>query len=129
MFYVLSDCLVAQIVHEICLPIPLQPRGIKAVEHTLQHGIRHWREKLEGRVPELAHRIENFVCLFQRSRRTPNDAAHFLEMQSLRERWSRRNGEKCKESIDLIRRFDNELAIPLHHIGSLDEVPQHRARA
>src|SRR5579863_2266312 len=98
MFYMQSNGLVAQIVHKIRLPIPLHARGIESVEHTLQHGIRHGREKLERRVPELAGRIENLICLFQRSGRRPNDAAHFLEMQSFRKRWPRRNGEKGKET-------------------------------
>src|ERR1700723_1903369 len=102
MFYMESDCLVAQIVHEICLPIPLQARCIEAVEHTLQHGIRHGREKLESRAAEFAGRIENLIRPFQSFGRTPHNAAHFLEVQSFRKRWRRRNGEKGKEAIDLV---------------------------
>src|SRR5579863_9468173 len=50
-------------------------------------------------------------------------------MQFLREGRSGRDSKKGEETVDLVRRLDNELAIPLHDIGSLVQVPQHWACA
>src|ERR1700721_2213582 len=127
MLYVESDSLVAQLIHEVRLPVPLQTRRIKPVEHALQNGKRHGLEKLKGRRAETPQRIKKLICLVQRSSVAPYNAAHFLEVQSFRERRPGRDGEKCKETANLFRRLNNELAIPFHDIGGLVQIPQHRA--
>jgi hypothetical protein len=49
MFYMESDCLIAQILNEVRFPVPLQARRIEPVEHALQYRKRHGREKFRRR--------------------------------------------------------------------------------
>src|SRR5580704_17361982 len=123
MFYMKSDRFVAQLIYKVSLPVPLQTWWIEAVEHALQPRKGHGREKFEGRVSECAQRLENLICLFQRIGGAPYDAAHFFEMQIFRERWRGWNCKKCKKAVDLFWCVDDELAIPLHEIGGLLQVP------
>src|SRR5258708_5341360 len=80
MLDVQSDSLVTQLLHEICLPVPLQTRGIKAVEHALQHGKRHGNEKFEGRTTEAPQWPQNRTRLFQSSVIAPDHSTHLLKM-------------------------------------------------
>src|SRR6266498_5612130 len=122
-----SDSLIAQLIHEVRLPIPLQARRIESVEHALEHGKWHRHEELKCWGPEVAKRPENLIRLFHWSVVAPDDRAHFPKMQMLREWRAGRNGDEGKEPVDLIRRLGNELPVPFHDVCGLIHLPQHWA--
>ena len=64
-------------------------------------------------------------AFFERSSVAPDNSAHFLVVQVVRERRERRNGKEG-ENIENIRRLGDEAAIPVQDIGRILHWPQHR---
>src|SRR5713101_4458031 len=106
------DGLVAQFAHKISLPVPLMSRRVQPVKHALEGGMRNRPDEVERGRLEAANRFEDLLRFLGRSRVAPHDAAHLLEVQMLRERWSWWYGEKCEKSIERVRGFLDETAVP-----------------
>src|ERR1035441_1482267 len=123
------DGIVREFLDEVRFPVPLQAGRIEAVEHALQHGERHGGKKLEGGAAETAHRFEDLVGLLHGAGVAPDDGAHFLEVERFGEGRGGRHRQEGEEPVDFLRRLENELAIPLHDVGSLVQFPQHRSGA
>src|ERR1039457_2617203 len=119
------DGIVREFLDEVRLPVPLQSGRIEAVEHALQHGKRHGGEKLKRGAAVAAEGCKDLVGLLHGAGVAPDDAAHFLEVERFGEGRSGRHRQKCEEPVDFFRRLENELAIPLHDVGSLVQFPQH----
>src|SRR5580700_3819472 len=122
-----SDGFVRQRAHEIGLPVPLQTRRIETVVHTLEGRIRNGADHVERWRLDAPNRFKYFLGLFDRPRITPHDAAHLLALQVLGERSRRRNGEKSKEAINVIRRLSDEAAIPAQYLRRVFHRPKHWA--
>ena len=114
---VLSNRFIAQLIHKIGTPIPLQPRGIQRVEHALQRRLRQRTYKIESRLLESADGFKCFFGLALWPGTGPNYAAHFFHVQMFRERRRGRHGKKSKKAIQIIRSSGNQVAIPFHYVG------------
>src|SRR5262249_14262176 len=111
------NCVVADLVHKIGAPIPLQTGRIKRVEHALQRRMRDRTYKIERWFLESAYGLERFFRFFVRSSVRPDDAAHFFHVQMFGERWSWRNGEQGEKATQIIGRGRDEIAVPFHHVS------------
>src|SRR2546421_918837 len=82
--------------------------------------------KVERRLSKSTDRLEQFF----RGRGIPGigpyDTTHFLVVKMLGEWRCGRNGQERKESIQFIRSFSDEIAIPSHHFRGLLELVKHR---
>src|SRR6516162_10412517 len=100
----LRDCRVAQFVHEIGAPIPLQSGWVDWIEQGLQGRLGQGTDKVQRGFFERANRFEHYFGLRLRRSASPNDSAHLFEMEIFRERRPRRNGKKRKPSVQIVRR-------------------------
>src|SRR6202043_923158 len=82
------DRLVAQLVHKVCFPIPLQSWWVERIEHALESGlwdganeVQRWRELL-------ADRFERGLGLLHGSGVAPDHPTHLPEMEMLGKGWS-----------------------------------------
>src|SRR5437879_1948837 len=123
---VLGNCLITYFFYKISLPVPLQPRWIESVEHTLQTRLRERADQVQSRPFEPANGFEDFFAFRLWPNIRPNDTAHFFHVQRLGKRWTRRNGHKGKEAIQIVRSRRNYIAIPLHYIRAFAQFIQHR---
>src|SRR5439155_5528199 len=117
---------IVQLVEKIRFPIPLKARRINRIEHALQRRMRYWSDKIQSRFKETPDWLEYVLGLVQCSGIAPDDSAHFCVMEVLRKWRSRRHRKKSKETVDVVWRFHDELAIPAHHLRRLLELIQHR---
>ncbi len=118
--------LVAQLVHEIRFPIPLESRRIERVEHALQYRMRQWADKVQGGLQESADRTERLLGFLQRAGVTPHDSAHLPVVEMLGERRPRRHRQEREETVEVVQRLGQELAVPSQHFRRLVEFPKHR---
>ncbi len=123
--HVFGNGLIAELVHEVGPPVPLEPWRIEDVEHALHRRVRHRSHVFEGRWPERTYRLEDLLGLFRRTRVAPDDTAHGLAVQMVGEGRSGHH-EKREEAAQFLRRLQDELTVPTQHLGCLVELPQRR---
>src|SRR6266568_2735132 len=87
------DRFVAQVIHKIGTPIPLQTRRIQSVEHALQSGLRQRTYKIEGGLLKSTDGPKCFFGFRLRPSIGPNDTAHFLHVKMFGERRGGWNGK------------------------------------
>src|SRR5262245_31073590 len=118
---------VAQLIHEVSAPVPLQTRWIQRIKHALQRWIWERADQIERRRPEAADGLEGCLSLLLSAGIAPYNTTHRLVVQMLREGWPRRYGQESDEATHIFRRLDDKLTVPLHDLGCLVEWPQHRS--
>src|SRR4029077_9227157 len=96
---VLRDRVIAQLIHKIGAPVPLQARRIKGVEHALQSWLGQRTYKIERGFLESPNRLECLLCFLLRPGVCPDNAAHFFHVQMFRKRRRGRDGEKGEKAI------------------------------
>ena len=120
------DGLVAQLIDEVGLPVPLMTRRIQGIEHALQRGVRQRANQVQGRRAEGPDRREGLLGLLQRSLEAPDDPAHRPTVEMLRERRAGRHDQEGEEPADVLPRRTQELPKEAHRLRCLVELPQHR---
>src|SRR5208282_2578421 len=106
-------------------PIPLQPRRIDGIEHTLQRSKRHRSRQFEFRCPKLPYRSKSVFNLVQGTTVRPDDSAHCLAAQLLRKRRSRRHLQEGEKPIQLFRLRKRDFSIPLQQLTRMLHLPKH----
>src|SRR6516225_5655914 len=122
---VLRDRVVAQFIYKIGAPIPLQARRINWIEHALQGGLGDGPDKVERRLLETANRFEDFLGLGLRFRAAPNNSTHLLQVEIFGEGRPGRNCQKREPAVEVVRRINDELAIPFHYFGGIAQLVEH----
>src|SRR5215510_10098879 len=125
MLHVQCNSCVAQLIHEVSAPVPLQTRWIQGIKHALQRWIREWADQIERRRPAAADGLESCLSLLLPASIAPHNPTHRLVVQMFREGRPRRYGQESEEAIDIFRRLGDKLTVPLHDLGCLAEGPQH----
>src|SRR5579863_2479794 len=92
-------------------------------------GKRHRHKELISRPAVAANRFQNRIRLLHGTLTAPHDAAHLTEGQVLREGRTRRYGQHREEAVHFFRRLRYELAVPLHHVRGIFQIPEHRTGA
>src|SRR5262249_34905580 len=119
--------LIAQLVHKVSSPIPLEAWRIEGVEHALEDRLRHRANKIQGRSAKPTNGPERLLCFLKRSGITPDDPTHVLIVEGLRKRRSRWKNKKRKEAIKFLRRSNDEVTVKAHDLSSLVQMPQNRS--
>ena len=122
-----GDGLVAQLLHEVGPPVPLQARGIERVEGALQHGMGHGVNAVQCGRAEFPYGLEDPFGLLLRPRIAPDHAAHLLEVQILRKGGSGGDRQEREEAVQIVWGRGDELPVPFHDVGGLLESPERRA--
>src|SRR4029453_11312930 len=117
---------VAQLIHEVSAPVPLQTRWIQGIKQALERWIRQRANQIERWRPEAADGLESCLSLLLSAGIAPHNPTHRLVVQMFREGWPRRYGQESEEAIHIFRRLGDKLTVPLHDLGCLVEWPQHR---
>src|ERR1700730_17298099 len=95
---------VAQLIHKVGPPIPLQTRRVQRVEHALQSWLRQRANKIERVFFERTDGFERFFRFLLRTDVCPDHPAHFFQVQMFGKRSDGRHCEKGKKTIQIIRR-------------------------
>ena len=130
MLYVQGNRLIAQLLTEVGLPVPLQAGCVQAVEHALQHRKRHGNKELERRRTKAcatAIRI-SFACSM-RSVVAPDNSAHLLKVQSSGNGGPGGTVINAKKPFNLLRRLTMNSRYHFMTSAALIDFPQHRAGA
>ncbi len=124
---VARDRLVGELVDEVRLPVPLVSRWVQPVEHALQRRVRYRADPVQERRAELLpDRREGCLGLVERAGGAPDDAAHRLPPQVLREGRRRGHGQEGEEAVELVGRRREEVPVPAQDVGGALQGPEHR---
>src|SRR3990170_2668386 len=127
MLHMDGDGLIAQLLHKVSPPVPLQARWIERIEGALQHGMRHGVNAVQCGGTEFPYGLEDPFGIFLGSRIAPDHAAHLFEVQILRKGGSRRDGQEREKAVQIIRGCGDELPVPFHNLGGVLKSPERRA--
>ena len=119
------DGLVAQLVHKVRFPIPLESWRVQRIEHALQRRVWDGTNQVQGWRELLPDRLEGCLGQLHRPGVAPDDPTHLLAVEMLGKRRPRRHDQEGKEAVDVIGRLRDELPVPLHHLGGLLQIPEH----
>jgi hypothetical protein len=125
--HVEPDRLVAQLIDKVRFPIVLEPGRVERIEHALERRMRDGADQVQGRRQKAPDRLERFLGLLQRPGVAPDYPTHFLVVEMLGKRRPRRHDQEGEETVDIIGCLRDELAIPLHHLRRLVQLPKHGA--
>src|SRR5262245_57690435 len=100
---------VAQLIHEVSTPVPLQTRWIQSIKHALQRWMRERADQIERRRPEATDGLESCLSLLLSAGIAPHNTTHYLVVQMFREGWPRRYGQESEEAIHIVRRLGDKL--------------------
>src|SRR5258708_18170896 len=125
--YVELDRLVAQFVHKVRFPIPLESWWVQRIEHALQRRVRDGTNEVQGWREFLPDRFERFLGLLHRPGVAPHHPAHVLAVKRFGEGRPWRNYQESEEAVDVIGCLGDEPPIPLYYLRCLVQLPQHGA--
>src|SRR5262245_2264040 len=126
MLHVERNGCVAQLIHEVSAPVPLQTWRIQGIKHALERWIRQRADQIERWRPEAADGLESCLSLLLSAGIAPHNTTHYLVVEMFREGRPRRDGQGREEATNIVRRLCDKLPVPLHDLGGLAEGPQHR---
>src|SRR5215510_2374103 len=105
MLHVQRNRCVAQLIHEVSAPVPLQTWGIQGIKQALERWIRQRADQIERRRSEAAYGLEGRLSLLLPAGIAPHNTTHRLVVQMFREGRPRRYGQESEEAIDIFRRL------------------------
>src|SRR5205807_4465991 len=94
------DGLVAQLVHKVCFPIPLESWRVQRIEHALQRRVRDRTNEVQGWREFLPDGLEGCLGLLHWPGVAPDHPAHVLVVEMLGERRPRRHDQEGEEAVE-----------------------------
>src|SRR5262249_28806530 len=122
------NCPVRQLLDVGALPVPLQALRQQRVEHALYRGERHGSDTVEDWDRKLAADWLHSLLTILGTPIVAGDQGHnLLAAAVLWKRVGRGHSLEAQESAKLQRRLRQEVAIPLHDLPCVLDLPEHRA--
>src|SRR5215471_17544486 len=119
---------VRQLFYVGALPVPLQTLRQQRVEHTLYRGEGHGSDPVEDWDRKLAADwLDSLLTILGRPVVAGDPGNDLLAPDVLWERLGRGHRLEAQESAKLQRRLRQEVAIPLHDLPCVLDLPEHRA--